>query len=311
MEAGKNLLNHVVDAKSLIEYLPKVRYLDPFLGQKTHGAITINYPGQFGNKLFPLTLGLFLAKKNNLAISYPKIPFLDSYIPSSESLPRAPVYKKINNFSLDYQNQNISLPSGYYQHSELFNLHREEILSTLFDLRPVKLNTEDVVMHVRLDGFQHNGGSTSNIIHPTWYKNILSKLKFDKLYIVLSTVSGKIWKQDKNIYLSNFSEYNPVIVSSKSERHDFDFMRSFKYFICSNSTFSWWAAFTSQASKKFMPPFWEGASSRLSSIDNGVIVNEKFNFFDFNAPKDIIFKSPEQIEARMSNLPFPLKYDDK
>jgi hypothetical protein len=86
----------------------------------------------------------------------------------------------------------------------------------------------------------------------------------------MATHTGRIRKNQKSkkkSYLKYFDKYNPTIVSH-DEYSDFEFIRSFDKIISSNSTFSWWAAFLSDASEIYLPPYWESKNSKLSTIGN-------------------------------------------
>jgi hypothetical protein len=155
------------------------------------------------------------------------------------------------------------------------------IKNNILDLPSVSKNTKDVVIHLRLDGFNHEGHN-SHIIHPKWYISILDNLQFDTLYIVMDSKSGKVWhkqSEHKKNYLSNFSNYNHQIVSN-SAIDDFEFIRSFDKIICSNSTFCWWACFLSQASEIYIPPYWESRQSKLSTIQNSKIIYDDYEYIN-------------------------------
>jgi hypothetical protein len=297
-----NLIDQAISAESMLKFSNAENTFHPF-GYNTDtasGSISYKLRGQSGNQLFPLLLSSYLAFKNNLKINYQKNRLLDLKIPSLDvdpSVTRQPVHH-IND---DYTNRDIILPTAYYQNSRIFNSIKDDLVNHIIDIPNMTLNTEDVAMHVRLDGFQHSGKESSNIIHPSWYINILNNLKFNRLYIVLDTFSGKVWKQDKNSYLSFFSDFNPIIVSS-SEKDDFNFLRSFNTFISSNSTFSWWCAFLSYGSNKFMPPYFEGAHSRLSDIDKSTVVDSNYNFIDLN-DLTLYKKSEKYIQDRLAYIP--------
>lgn len=53
-----------------------------------------------------------------------------------------------------------------------------------------------------------------------------------------------------------FKEYNSVVIEPGSFIDNLHFVRKFDRIICANSTFSWWAAFLSEASKIYTFARW-------------------------------------------------------
>jgi hypothetical protein len=240
----------------------------------------VPHVGQYGNKLYPTILACLIANVNNCKLNFPEIPlvkFKESFVQKHQCNTiisredahalRRPIKKS----------GKLILPRGYYQNSDIFNVNLKLIKSTILDLPLVTKNTKDVVMHLRLDGFNHDGHN-SHILHPEFYKNILDSIQFQNLYIVMATKSGRIWKQQtqhKDKYLSYFDKYNYKVISN-DEYTDFEFIRSFDQIICSNSTFAWWAAFLSDASSIWMPEHFEGKHSNLSKIKNSIICSQEY-----------------------------------
>lgn len=230
--------------------------------------------GQFGNQLFPTVLATLTAIKHTLNV--------DHYQNKLVKFKKQPHYDTTYDTTITTNNPlnennlkcNVALKRGYYQNGDLLNEYRDVIKEDVFDLPPIVKNTKDVVLHLRLDGFNHDGHN-SHIIHPDWYLNILKNIQFDKLFIVMATKSGRIRKKQephKQTYLDCFARFNPEIISN-DEYTDFNFIRSFDTIISSNSTFSWWAAFCSDASTIYLPPIWEGKNSKLCTIGKASIVH--------------------------------------
>ena len=67
---------------------------------------------------------------------------------------------------------------------------------------------------------------------------------YEKVYIVVDDIKCE-WEKT---YLSYFKKYNPIIVTN-TPKEDFFFLMSFNKIINSNSTFSYWASFFSDAEK--------------------------------------------------------------
>ena len=256
------------------------------------GSITFQHKvGQHGNQLFVCLFAAIIAYTHGLSIRMPTNGLVRFKEPSEEwNEPPEGTQRVIARRASDVTDalEHYHLARGYYQHADHFNPHVDMIRNVILDLPPVKKNTKDVVLHIRLDGFNHNGHN-SHIINPEWYKAILDTLEFEKLYIVMDTKSGRIWRKqagDKKKYLDAFSGYNHEIVSGTAEE-DFNFIRSFDTIICSNSTFSFWATFLSDASRRFMPPFWESRGAKLSHIENAIIVEDKYGYININTMEPV------------------------
>lgn len=122
-----------------------------------------------------------------------------------------------------------------------------DIASTVIDDAPTN---NDVVIHVRLGDFKHNGGSSSEIIHPLSYWNILDKLSFERLIIVVKAPEDAF----EHKYLDLFKKRYPNVVIRSSTKlvEDFVFLMKSKRIIVSNSTFCWCAAFLGDSEENYV-----------------------------------------------------------
>ena len=140
----------------------------------------------------------------------------------------------------DYKNKKVRL-EGYFQHTD-YIYYDEPFIRSIWNPDPVeKRPPEEIVLHLRLGDYFSSG--LRSVISPRWHEQVLGMAgwhpKRKKLYIVIEDGNDK--------FLRNYQKFNPVIVS-QSAKEDFDFIRSFDTIISSNSSFSWWAAFLSNAS---------------------------------------------------------------
>lgn len=247
--------------------------------------------GQNGNQLFVCLKAALVARKHDLSISMPSnglVSFREQPVPARGGGAESRIPVNGNEETLDHEKHYV-LRRGYYQDVAHYKDHKDIITNEILDL-PVleKRPSDEVVVHVRLDGFNHSGHN-SHIIHPRWYEKILDSLSFSKLYIVMDTKSGRIWrrqKNGKNEYLKYFERFDPVVVSDDA-RKDFEFIRSFDTIVSSNSTFCFWAAFLSEASCVYMPPFWESRRARLSDIQNAKIIEEGYGYVNVDNMEEV------------------------
>ncbi|MBE3037003.1 MAG: alpha-1,2-fucosyltransferase [Candidatus Atribacteria bacterium] len=170
----------------------------------------------------------------------------------------------------DYSGRRVHL-NGYFQDAAFYNPHRE-IIKGFWQLPKVKINYDDLVIHLRLTDYFWFRNKT--VIHPNWYREIIKKEHYRKLYIVVEPhcTNGK--------YLSFFNDLHPIIVS-QSPKEDFMFLMSFDRIVCSNSTFAWWAAFLSDAKKIYLFSKWMGIKRKscLGLVDIAGAIKVTGNFY--------------------------------
>jgi len=234
-------------------------------------SIFFNKKGRTGNNLYQYFITRILADMYRLNItSNFRSPVLNFTIHNSYTqLCNEQIYVNDSNiydiiqYKNEYKSKNM-IVEGFFQDSLFFNTNYNKIIKYL-DLPDITQNYDDIVLHIRLNDFNRDGNK-SNVIHPNWYLNILENETFNKLYIVVDLGGWKKYrkKDAEQNYLNYFSKYNPVIIMNK-EYDDFHFIRSFDKIICSNSTFSWWAAFLSNASRIYTPSKWRG-KKKLQNI---------------------------------------------
>tara|TARA_B100001996_G_C18603511_1_gene570848 strand:+ start:411 stop:1205 length:795 start_codon:yes stop_codon:yes gene_type:complete len=250
--------------------------------------------GQYGNKLFPTIIAKLISYKLNFKIDEPSNKLVvfkpSNQINNDDELNTVKITGK--HFFAIMENEwnpkiNLILIRGYYQKEKYFLPYRDLIKNQILDLPTFTKNTKDIVLHIRLDGFNHEGYN-SHILPPEYYLDILNTETFENLYIVMATTTGKIRKHQKNKdrYISLFDKWNPKIVSN-DEYTDFNFLRSFNKIISSNSTFSWWSAFLSEAELIYLPKYFEGSQNELNKIGNISKTIDHNCFFDIETFKHV------------------------
>ena len=230
--------------------------------------------GRTGNNLFQYFISRFLADqyqlnfKNNFfspVLDFKPLNIYNNNYEQTIYINDTNIYRILDT-PQDFNNSNLII-DGYFQDSLFFNDKYQLLLNYVF-LESIKdKNMDDIVIHIRINDFNKDG-KKSNVIHPNWYLNILDKETFTKLYIVIDINARKKYSyQDKEQnYLNYFNKYNPIIINS-SEKDDFNFIRSFDKIISSNSTFSWWTSYFSEATTIYSPTHWRG-KKKLQNIRN-------------------------------------------
>jgi hypothetical protein len=239
--------------------------------------ITFSNGGRLGNQLFQYVSARLLAEKIGfyLGTAYNGSDTLTTTIHKSgkcfENNPIAITETKdIDNiFDRDYEARHYHL-IGYWQNADYYLPYRNEIINYFNEKALEKTNKKDIVIHVRLGDYKQFG-QFGNVLHPDYYLDILKKEDYENLFIVTDEIDEE--------YFSNFEYLCPIYVN-ESEKSDFWFLTGFDRIIISNSTFAWWAAFLSNASKIYTPSCWirncNDLTQNLTKIQNGIVCSAGF-----------------------------------
>jgi len=216
--------------------------------------VTSIYEGRGGNNLFQYAAARLLAKKNELNLLVKQLSlvkvvqeYVNKFkIPAGEEVLIRDMYRDnhiLNPLEKDFRNKNVKM-HGFFQNAAIYNDHRDEIREWFEPCTREPLDRNVIVMHVRLTDYW--GKNVNSVIHPAWYQQALAKLEFSPSKNKLVIVTEKHLTSVQ--WLSTFKRFAPEFVST-SAAEDFNFIRSAKNIICSNSSFAWWAAFLSNADK--------------------------------------------------------------
>jgi hypothetical protein len=216
-------------------------------------SIRIHYKGRFGNNLFQFAVAMIISEMKNLQINARKVGHFSpldinknkEYNDSSEltigqtNLIDFDAIKKHNGgFYLD----------GFFQDYRNFVNHKNIIKENYsFEKIHIQNNDESLCIHLRLTDYLDYSFALPNdfviesINHLNYpILNIVSDSKFDK------NIAHIINKINKSIKVN-------VVEPKNNEWEDFLFIASSKNIFMSMSTYSWWAAFLSDADKIFFP----------------------------------------------------------
>lgn len=259
--------------------------------------VQINYKGRCGNKIFQYVSARIFSEKNELNLltdldceivkTKNHIQYDDDFFEKVVSLN----YSSFDSDELKFNGKNIKyIFDDFFQNCVYIN-NNQELVMSFFDLPKFDKNNEDIVLNIRLDDKVHSNNlenpenwDRAEIIHPDYYKKILDSETYKNVYIVVDEIKYE-WEKK---YMSHFEQYNPIIVS-KTPEEDFNFIRSFNKIVTSISTFSYWAAFLSDADKIYT--FKDAGSFGINCQTHGhhvkdlwniknksITINEKFYF---------------------------------
>ena len=162
---------------------------------------------------------------------------------------------------------------GYWQIAEWYLPHRDRIHSwiTNFDYRSQRYEKGGVVMHLRLGDYKQCGPG-GQILDSRYYFDCLEQLHMppERACLFTDTLEEE--------HLKPFRDAG-ILIFCNSEKEDFWAMTRFETIICGNSTFSWWAAFLSDARRIYLPSCWMRGLANpvdLLKIQNGIVVPAGF-----------------------------------
>lgn len=215
--------------------------------------ITFDHGGGLGNRIFQYVSARLLAEKLGYSLESP-CPVKNVLDPSPTKSgcvyrnDRIHVVENTENGNIleaEWGKRHIHL-QGYWQIPEMYIKNREKVLVYFREKTTEYTDKRNIVMHVRLGDYKVFGPK-GNVIDPKYYHDCLEREQFDRLFIVTDSSNDE--------YLKAFESYKPTIISV-SEKHDFWAITEFDRIIIGNSTFSWWAAFLSNATKIYTPGCW-------------------------------------------------------
>lgn len=215
--------------------------------------VTFDAGGRLGNRLYQYTIARLFAEKNGLWLATP-YEWNDTITASSYQHGKQYENDKIiiketidtpNILEMKIEKRHYHL-SGYWQEAHYYIPNREQILGFFNEKATEYLDTDNIIMHVRLDDYKLFG-KRGTVLNPQYYVDCLEREDFEQLFIITDA--------PKDNYFKAFDKYNPIYAKG-SEKQDFWFMTQFDRIICGNSSFSWWAAFLSNANTVYMPECW-------------------------------------------------------
>jgi hypothetical protein len=178
-------------------------------------------------------------------------------------LARLNLIKYITEKSLDYQkidniNNSYYFITGYWQNEKYFKAYRKEILNDIqlpcinYLLDYKKQDFNYVGIHLRRgDYLSKINLKIHGICDFNYYNRAISLInKKSKNNFFLIFTNDKLWAErnvKKIFHLKRFS-----IIYAKNDLDEFTLFTKCNHYICANSTFSWWAAWLSEAKNKIV-----------------------------------------------------------
>jgi hypothetical protein len=246
--------------------------------------INVNYKGFLGNNMFQYSMGRIIAENLGYQLNAnPIIGFPKTSHQISGKLFNHPVQViRGNVFDLSRviadKNDRLIYLDGFFQRYEYYPKYKSQIKEWFsIDNRITNdydLDEESIVLHIRLDDYKNVNGGYS-VLPYQYYKNCISKSNCKKVFICTDEPSSELLDEFKKefgaticnqyrIPLDNcFPEINERFKNNiASTLRDYKVLNSAKKIVLSQSTFSWWAAWLSDAKEVYFPlskvGFWNG-----------------------------------------------------
>ena len=237
--------------------------------------IVVNYSGGLGNTLLQYSMGRVLADRMGFKLMAHAI---DGFVGTGEDVEGesvshgAPIHLTnqvvdVDQITATKDSPVILGPMGFFQRYEYYKPYKEKIRQWLrTEYYDVGQSENDAVIHLRLgDCILGDLSEHPYVMPPEYFKTALGLMSFDSLYICSDpeTLEHPMFHN----YMDSFKEYSPKLIGGTTIE-DFNAIKSFNKIIMSQSTFSWCAAFLSEATEIFVPVPMGGQHGNEWSIES-------------------------------------------
>ena len=170
----------------------------------------------------------------------------------------------------------FTFPSVDLQKFEFFKIHSDLGNGNYYKRHEFdKINENDLVISLRLEDYTCNN-NLDRLLEFDYFKIILDSKKWDNVYII--TNPGSIGHNEQYEYIKKFYDYDPILVRCYEPVVSMGFGAMFNNVAISQSTYSWWLGFLSNAENVYYPipkigPFsfsdekYKGTDLRVESPD--------------------------------------------
>eukprot|EP00347_Sterkiella_histriomuscorum_P014273 403361512 len=224
---------------------------------------------------------------------------------------------EVNYFDFD-TTQKYYLMRGFFQYEQFFENVKDEIINHDLKVYPhaiskfksyfteavkaVKNSPKSVAFHMRLGDYVRY-----KIDFPIdYYINAIEMMKENVQDATFFVFTDSIQLAEKKLaFIANF-DYVIVSDESLTSLEEFELMRLCKHFIIPNSTFSWWAAYLSLASKKdkqVIAPFPRLRKAKWRELEQNLETPFLFELHQiFRYPKEWLLLTPFPDEPQENNI---------
>ncbi len=212
--------------------------------------VQVSYMGALGNQLFQFVLGRILAEHLGFSLQAAAIPGFAATAgfcsEGSESVEPDEIHQgqiiDLNAILTNRQPRVIRL-QGYFQRYEYYRPHKHLIRTQWLPPLPsiaAAPDAGDLVMHVRRKDYIAYGWASPF----SYYQESLDQQDFKRLVLVTD--------DPRDPFFLRFRRYRPTFFKGNA-LESFAFMTQANKLVISQSSFSWWAAYLSEAESVVMP----------------------------------------------------------
>jgi hypothetical protein len=231
--------------------------------------------GRFGNRLFMIAGTIGLAIKNGYQFGFPAWEeqkyFKNPLPPMSRKfseIPKHKIYRFETTMPMDFKDVPImdgSVVFGFMQTQKYFE-HCPEIVKHYFEMHDIETYVKEMIEPNSI-AIHFRGTDYDGVHYPRcsqdYYEKALEKMpKKSRIY----AFSDEIETFKKMFEGSKFRK-RITFIDANNYMLDFRLMRECKYFVISNSTYAWWAAWLADASMVIAPRIWYGPTHKHNLDD--------------------------------------------
>jgi len=264
--------------------------------------IEVRYRDQLGNNLFQYCFGRILAEELGyklLAEPIPGFPNTNDPIEGKEyTSPVEYIGGHVVDFHSLLRNKEPRkiIVDGYFQRYEYYKPYKRRIkewLETVNTNRKYRISQNDFVVHIRGRDFRipKPGRGYIRAVPFSWYQNILDVNTWDNLYVVTDDPEYQLTQKFVSRYKAKIHSFDVI--------EDFNFIKSVNKIALSASSFSWWAAWLSEAKQIYIPQVGDWDSRLRSNID--LIVDDEKRYQYIRWPKSSVALKVLTVVNRMNH----------
>lgn len=158
----------------------------------------------------------------------------EQYLPYREKIKNWFTFPKIDFNKFEFFKIHSDLgKENYYARTEFTEIHKDDLV--------ISLRLEDYTSDQNLD----------RLLTHDYFKIILESRKWNNIYII--TNPGSIGHNNQYKWIKEFYQYNPTIVRCYDPVQSMAFGSKFNNIAISQSTYSWWLSFLSDAESIYYP----------------------------------------------------------
>ena len=218
--------------------------------------VKVEYIGRLGNNLFQYCFGRILATKLDCGLQADLIPGFPGTIPIRRIALPMLQHEIIEGHQVDLESlldtrkRRKIILRGFFQRYEYYQAYKNEITSWLSTDQRFEFDERDLTISIRAGDIWRS--ETNTVIHPdycalpfSFYKSIIENGNWSNIHVVTEDADDPMVRKLAREYA--------VEVHSSDPMSDFNRLRSSANIVLSVGTFSWWAAWLSEATSIFYP----------------------------------------------------------